>query len=100
MATAQEAQEKATNRGRTQAPLYKVGDKVWLSLENIATDRPSKKLDAKHAKYTVTEVVGSHSYRLDTPPGIHNVFYTRLLKPTTTNSLPGQVLYKPQPPVL
>ena len=38
MATAQEAQEKATNRRRTQAPQYHIGDKVWLSLENIRTD--------------------------------------------------------------
>jgi hypothetical protein len=62
---------------------------VWLSLENITIDYPSKKLDAKYAKYTVTEVIGSYSYRLDTPPGIHNIFYTRLLKPATTNPLPG-----------
>ena len=48
MATAQEAQEKAVNRGRVQALIYRVSDKVWLSLENITTDRPSKKLDAKY----------------------------------------------------
>jgi hypothetical protein len=100
IATAQEAQERAANRGRIQAPAYQVGDKVWLSLENITTDRPSKKLDAKYAKYTVTEVIGSHSYRLDTPPGIHNVFHTRLLKPAKSNPLPGQVIHEPQPPAL
>jgi hypothetical protein len=100
MAAAQEAQEKAINRGRIQAPIYQVGDKVWLSLENITTDRPSKKLDAKYAKYIVIEIVSSYSYRLDTPPGIYDVFYTRLLKPATTSPLPGQVLHKPQPPVL
>src|SRR4030088_1636997 len=70
MAGAQESQERSANRTRDQAPSYKVGDKVWLRLENIKTDRPSKKLDARHAKFTVTEVIGSHSYRLDTPPGI------------------------------
>ena len=45
MAAAQDKQESATNRIRDQAPAYKVGDKVWLSLENIAIERPSKKLD-------------------------------------------------------
>jgi len=95
MATAQEAQEKAVNRGRVQAPTYRVGDKVWLSLENIATDRPLKKLDAKYAKYTVIEIVSSHSYRLDTPPGIYNVFYIRLLKPAKSSPLPGQVIHEP-----
>lgn len=100
MATAQEAQEKAANRGRIQAPAYQVGDKVWLSLQNITTDRPSKKLDAKYAKYTVTEVMGSHNYRLDTPAGIHNIFHTRLLKPAKSTPLPGQVIREPQPPAL
>jgi hypothetical protein len=80
--------------------VYQVGDKVWLSLENIAIDRLSKKLDTKYAKYTVTEVIGSYSYRLDTPPGIHDVFHTRLLKLATTNPLPGQVLHEPQLPAL
>ena len=37
MAAAQEAQERYTNRYRIQAPVFKEGDKVWLSLENIKT---------------------------------------------------------------
>jgi Chromo (CHRromatin Organisation MOdifier) domain len=98
MAAAQELQEQATNRRRDQAPSFKVGDKVWLSLENIKTDRPSKKLDARNAKFTVTEVVGSHSYRLDTPPGIHDVFHSRLLRPASTSPLPGQIVDESQPP--
>jgi hypothetical protein len=89
MAMAQEAQERAINRGHIQAPIYQVGNKVWLSLENIITDRPSKKLDAKYTKYTVMEVIGSHSYRLDMPLGIHNIFHTRLLKLAKSNPLPS-----------
>jgi len=95
MATAQEAQEKAVNRGRVQALIYRVSDKVWLSLENITTDRPSKKLDAKYAKYIVTEIVSSHNYRLDTLLGIYNVFYIRLLKLVKSSPLPSQVIHKP-----
>ena len=100
MAAAQEAQEHGTNRRRNQAPSYQVGDKVWLSLENIKTDRPSKKLDARYAKYTVLEVVGSHSYRLDTPSGVHNVFHARLLRPASSSPLPGQVVQDSQPPAI
>ena len=94
MATAQEAQEKAANRGRVQAPVYRVSDKVWLSLENIITDRPSKKLDAKYAKYIVTEIVSSHSYRLDTLLGIYNVFYIRLLKLVKSSLLLSQLIHE------
>ena len=53
MAAAQDSQELAANQRRDQVSAYKVGDKVWLSLENIATDRPSKKLDQRYAKYMV-----------------------------------------------
>ena len=100
MAAAQESQERSANRTRDQAPSYKVGDKVWLSLENFKTDRPSKKLDARHAKFTVTEVIGSHSYRLDTPPGIRNVFHPKLLRPANSSPLPGQVVEEGQPPAI
>jgi hypothetical protein len=78
------------NLRREQAPQYKVGDKVWLSLENIKTDRPTKKLDAKYQKYTILEAVGSHIFRLDTPPGIHNVFHSRRLKLAATDPFTSQ----------
>ena len=100
MATAQEEQEKAANRTRAQAPSYQVGDKVWLSLENIKTSRPCKKLDSKYAKFTVIEVLSLHTYRLDTPPGIYNVFHTRLLRPVKSNPLLGQRVSDPQPPAI
>ncbi len=41
---------------------------------------------------------GSHTYRLDVPPGIHDVFPTRLLRPVRSDPLPGQVVREPQPP--
>ena len=97
MAVAQQRQEDSANRSRQQGPSYKVGDKVWLSLENIRTDRPSKKLDACHTKFTVTEVIGSHSYQLDTPPGIRNVFHSDLLRLAATDPLPFQVTDDSQP---
>ena len=62
---------------------------MWLNLKNIRTKRPLKKFDFKTAKYEVIEVIGSHSYRLNTPLGIHNVFYSRLLRPVATDPLPS-----------
>jgi hypothetical protein len=79
---------------------FHVGDKVWLNLKNIKTDRPSKKLDDKNAKFTVIEVVDSHAYRLDTPPGIDNVFHVSLLRPAGTDPLPSQILMEAQPPAV
>jgi hypothetical protein len=63
-------------------------------------DRLLKKLDAKYAKYIVIKIVSSYSYRLDTPLGIYNVFYIRLLKLVKSSPLPSQVIHELQPPAL
>ena len=97
MASAQDDQERQTNVHRDQATTYKVNDKVWLSLENIKTQRPNQSLDHRYAKFTVLEVLGSHNYRLDTPPGIYNVFHTRLLRPANSDLLLGQTVTEAQP---
>ena len=65
--------------------------------DSVKTDRPSKKLDWKNAKYTVTELIGSHACRLDTPPGIHNVFHVMHLKRAGDDLLPSQVQDNTQP---
>ncbi|OJD09763.1 hypothetical protein ACJ73_10101, partial [Blastomyces percursus] len=62
-----------TNVRRDPAEQYKVGDSVWLKLQNIRTLRPSRTLNYRYAKYKVIQALGSHNHRLDTPPGIHNV---------------------------
>lgn len=97
MAVAQEKYETYTNRHRQSSEQFRVGDKVWLSLKNVITDRPCKKLDWKNAKYSVTELLGSHAVRLDTPPGIHNVFHVMLLRRARENPLPSQIVHEPQP---
>src|SRR5437667_1036797 len=98
MAAAQEEQEKQANKSRKPQEAFKVGDKVWLSLKNIKTERPNKKLDWVNAKFTVTRVVSPHAYELDTPPGIHNVFHVDLLRRVATDLLPSQEVDDSQPP--
>ena len=71
---------------------------MWLDLYNIRTDRPSKKLDYKHAKFTILEKIGTHAYRLDVPGNIHNVFHTALLRPASENPFPSQEVSDYQPP--
>ena len=77
------------------APVYKVGNKVYLSLRNIRINKPSKKLGDRATKFIVTEVISPLSYKLDTPLGIYNVFNVNLLRPTINDLLPSQVLNNP-----
>ena len=102
MAAAAQNQEESANRTRTPAPIYRVGDKVWLDLRNYQTNRPKKSLDARHAKYTVSEVLSPISVRLSgIPSNIHPVFHTDLLRPASEDPLPGQEADDSQPgPVL
>lgn len=100
MAVAQQLQEEQANRRRNPAHHYRVGDKVWLNLKNIKTDRPSKKLDWLHAKYKVTKVIGSHTYELDVPRQVHNRFHTTLLRPASNDPLPSQQQTDQQPPTV
>jgi len=98
IAEAQQEQERLANRHRNPSPAYKTGDKVWLNLKNVRTDRPSKKLEDRSAKLTVTEVVGPHSYRLDIPGRAHDVFNIDLLRPAGSDPLPSQRQEDYQPP--
>jgi hypothetical protein len=47
----------------------------------------------------VVKVIDSHSVELDTPPGLHPVFYVDRLKLASNDPLPNQVQddYQPQP---
>src|SRR5205814_8373322 len=62
---------------------FSIGDKVWLNVQNIKTQRPSKKLDWKRlGPYTITERIGTQAYCLELPTWmkIHPVFHVSLLE--------------------
>ena len=98
MAHSQQEMERQANRQRDPAPAYKQGDHVWLNMKNIRTERPCKKLDWKNAKFSVTETIGTHAVRLNTPPGIHPVFHVDLLRPASKDPFPSQHSDDYQPP--
>ena len=98
IAVAQETQQDQANRHRQAAPVYKQGDRVWLNLRNVRSQRPSKKLDWLHARYTVEEVPTPHTVRLNVPTGIHPVFHVELIRPAATDPLPSQIVDDTQPP--
>jgi hypothetical protein len=82
-------------------PKYVIGDKVLLSLENLKTIRPSKKLDQKRAgPFEVLEQIGNNAYRIKLPDSWkqHNVFHVSLLEPWDPPIIPNRV-QPPPPPV-
>ena len=65
-------------------PTLKKGDKVYLLRKNVATKRPSDKLDHKKlGPFEIIEVKGPVNYRLKLLKTIriYPVFYVSLLKP-------------------
>lgn len=100
IATAQQRYIENTDRHRQTGPALRVNDYVWLNLQNVRTSRICKKLDWKNAKFRVIEKIGSHAYRLNTPPGIHNVFNISLLKPASADPWPSQAQPVYEPPAI
>ena len=68
-----------------EASRYSIGDRVWLSSENIRTTCPTKKLDYKWlSPYTIDQVISRNVYRLKLPASfgqVHPVFSVTLLHP-------------------
>lgn len=80
---------------------FHVGQKVLLSLRNISTVRPNKKLDQKYdGPFEIEAAVGKQAYRLRLTGAyaqskIHPVFHVSLLKPYTERAGPGEEEVRP-----
>jgi hypothetical protein len=63
---------------------FQVGDKVWLHLQKEHLTGPHQKLrPLRYGPYTITKVVGSSAFELNTPPflGLYPLFNVDLLQP-------------------
>ena len=100
---AQEDHEKFANRQRKESQDLKPGDQVWLSTQNITTNRPSKKLDSKRlGPFPVKKIINKHAIELDLPPWmqIHPVFHESLLERVKINELSKRHQEGPPPVVV
>lgn len=73
-----------------------------VSMSNIKTTRPMKKLDIRYSgPYEVLELIGTHACRIKLPETakIHNVFHVSLIKPFVPPMYPGQSNSPPGPVV-
>ena len=95
-----EQMKKFYDRKRGNARVYKPGDKVWLEGQNIATDRPSRKLDdRRYGPFEILKQIGEAAYKLKLPhtwKSIWPVFNEVFLTPYVPSSRPGPQRPLPQ----
>ena len=80
----QKTMKKYYDAKRRDAPVFKVGDKVWVEGKDIKTDRPTKKFDdLRYGPYEILEKSGATSWKLKLPETdlSHPVYNEKLLTP-------------------
>ena len=96
---AQQRMKVQADKHRSEAPKYKIGDKVWLSTENLRLTRASKKLSERWlGPYDITKLVGTNAVKLHLPRSmrIHPVVNISRVRPYK-EPLEGQIAVRPGP---
>ena len=91
--------KRQADKHRSQAPEYEIGDKVWLSTENLKLTRASEKLTERWlGSYDITKRIGDNTLELRLPRSmkIHLVVNILWVKPYKEH-LEGQPTFKPRP---
>jgi len=101
------AQEDMTwyyNQRRTLAPMYKLGDRVYLDTSDIKMTRPSLKLSHRWlGPFKIESQVGPLAYHLKLPHGmrqLHPVFNVVKLSTALEDPILGRKLQAPPPPII
>src|ERR1700720_2247596 len=88
--------KKFYDRKRSNARVYKPGDKVWLEGQNIATDCPSRKLDDRcYGPFEILKQIGDKLKLPHTWKSIWPIFNEVFSTPYVPSSRPG--LQQPLP---
>jgi hypothetical protein len=65
---AQDRMKAQADKHRSSAPKYQIGNKVWLSTDNLKVTRASKKLTEQWlGPYDITKTVGDNAVKLHLP---------------------------------
>ena len=91
--------KRQADKNRSQAPDYEIGDKVWLSTENLKLTCTSKKLTEPWlGPYDITKHIRDNTIELRLPRSmkIHPVVNILRVKPYR-ECLEGQPTFKPSP---
>ena len=77
------ARTRMADRQKSTFSPFRKGDQVWLDSRNLKTMYHKKMKPKREGPFTITEVLGPVTYRLQLPTSwqIHNVFHATLLKP-------------------
>lgn len=89
----------AADKLRLNPPTFNVGDRVWLSSQNIKTTRPASKLSEKKlGPFEIISIISKSAFKLKLPPSwkIHPVFHVSLLEPAK-GPYPGNSEPPPEP---
>ena len=90
---AQKKQQRAYDKCHKDTPPLKEGDLVWISSQDISTDRLSLKLDAlRYGPFRVQRVMGLLNYQIKIPAQwrIHNVFHQSKLHAVPPELIPNR----------
>uniref|UniRef100_A0A6Q2WYL3 Chromo domain-containing protein n=1 Tax=Esox lucius TaxID=8010 RepID=A0A6Q2WYL3_ESOLU len=96
-------QKASADRPRGEAPVYRPGDRVWLSSRDLPLRLPCRKLAPRFVgPFKVLRRVNEVTYRLRLPPDyrINPSFHVSLLRPVVDGPLQGcEVREVPPPPL-
>lgn len=90
------------DRHTQEQPGFKVGDKILLRHDNIATTQESRKLAPKFlGPYPIIAKISDLVYKLKLPETlhIHDIFHVSLLEKYWQDTIPGRK-YKQPPPII